>query len=87
METARLVPNLGAEKYTASGHVTALDYLPAATPLALFDSQRLVESADERFEAAQAAAHARRGEIEEDAEPPAPPESRFLTGASAFSAR
>jgi transcription-repair coupling factor (superfamily II helicase) len=80
MESARLVPNLGAEAYTVGGHVTAVDYLPEATPLALFDGQRLVESAQERFEKAQAAHAARLGEIEDGAEEPAPPESQYLTG-------
>ena len=76
LETARLVPNLGAERYTEGGHVTALDYLPVETPLALFDSQRLVELARQRFDAA-ADAYSQRAETEDDA--PAPPEQRFLT--------
>lgn len=80
LETARLVPNLGAEAYTARGHVTAIDYLPATTPLALFDSQRLVESAQERFEKAQAAHAARLGELEDGEEEPAAPENQYLTG-------
>jgi len=80
LETARLVPNLGAETYTASGHVTALDYLPTSTPLALFDSQRLVESADERFQKAEVAYRQRVESAEGDAEPPAEPAQQYLTG-------
>ncbi len=80
LETARLVPNLGAERYTEGGHVTPLDYLPAATPLALFDSQRLVEKAAELFERATAHHAERLGELEDDAEAPAPPAERYLTG-------
>ena len=80
LEAARLVPNLGAESYVAGGHVTALDYLEASTPLALFDSRRLVESAQERFEKATAAHAARVGEFEDDADAPAPPEAQYLAG-------
>ena len=80
LETARLVPNLTAEAYAAAGHVTPLDYLPTATPLALFDSQRLVEAAQERFEKATAAYAERLADLDADAEPPAEPESQYLTG-------
>ena len=80
METARLVPNLGDETYTARGHVTALDYLPASTPLALFDSQRLVESAEERFQKAAEAYRQRLAELGKEDEPPAEPEQQYLTG-------
>ena len=82
LETARLVPNLGAERYTDAGHVTALDYLPAETPLALFDSQRLVELADERFTAAADAFRERAETDSPDGDAPAPPEERYLTGAA-----
>ena len=78
LEAARLVPNLGADRYTQSGHATPLDYLPSTTLLALFDSQRLVESAQERF---RAASDAYRGRLAAEAdEAPASPESRYLTG-------
>ncbi len=80
LETARLVPNLGAERYTESGHVTPLDYLPATTPLALFDSQRLVESAQERFAAATEAYRERRADLGDADEKPAEPDSQYLTG-------
>ena len=80
LETARLVPNLGAERYTEGGHVTALDYLPTSTPLALFDSQRLVESAQERFETASAAYVQRVAEADAEDDPPHAPEERYLTG-------
>ena len=78
LETARLVPNLGAERYTDAGHVTALDYLAAETPLALFDSQRLVELAAERFDAA-AQAYRQHAEADGDEDAPAPPAERYLT--------
>ena len=80
LETARLVPNLGAERYTDAGHVTALDYLPVETPLALFDSQRLVELADERFQTAADAFDQRTDDDGQDS--PAPPDERYLTGAA-----
>lgn len=80
LETARIVPNLGSEGYVAGGHVTALDYLPETAPLALFDSQRLVESAQKRYEAAEAAHAARVSELDDGEEAPAPPETQYLTG-------
>lgn len=80
LETARLVPNLDAERYAESGHVTPLDYLPSETPLALFDAQRLVESAQERFEKATEAYHQRLATLEEGDEAPAEPDAQFLTG-------
>ncbi len=82
LETARLVPDLGAERYTEGGHVTAIDYLHADVPLALFDSQRLVELASERFGAASQAYRARLDALGDDteAQAPADPEQRFLTG-------
>ncbi len=80
LEAARLVPNLGAERYVESGHVTPLDYLPGTTPLALFDAQRLVESAQERFETASAAYQERLDHLGGGEEPPAKPADQFLTG-------
>ena len=82
LEVARLVPNLGAERYTEGGHVTAIDYLPADVPLALFDGQRLVEFARQRFDAASQAyrTHVDRVERDLEVEAPAEPEQRFLTG-------
>lgn len=80
LEAARMVPNLDADRYTASGHVTPIDYLPNTTPLALFDSERLIESANERFEAATKAYGARLQNLEDGTEPPSPPDERYLTG-------
>ncbi len=80
LETARLVPNLGAERYTEGGHVTALDYLPETTLLALFDSQRLVETAQERFDAASQAYRDRLGDVAEGYDTPHEPAERYLTG-------
>ena len=85
MESTRLVPNLDADRYTEAGHVTPLDYLPTQTPLALFDSQRLVEEARKRYEAATEAYGQRVGGLPEGEEAPAPPEAQYLTG-EAFSA-
>ena len=77
LEVARLVPDLGAERYTDGGHVAAIEYLPHETPIALFDSQRLVDLARERYSEA-ATAHARRSEAEPEAELSAP-ETRYLS--------
>ena len=82
LEAARLVPNLDAARYAEAGHVTPLEYLPASVPLALFDSQRLVEKAAELFDTATEAYRARLGDTEPDDEPPAEPSTQFLTGAS-----
>ena len=79
LETARLVPNLSEAAADGAASVTALDYLPSA-PVALFDSQRLVESADERFQTAAEAFQSREGETDDDAPPP--PERQYLTGAA-----
>ena len=79
LESTRLVPNLDAERYTEAGHVTPLDYLPTQTPLALFDSQRLVEEAQKRFDAA-GEAYRERTEEAGEGDRPAPPESKYLTG-------
>ncbi len=80
LETARLVPNLGAERYPEGGHVTALDYLPASAPLALFDNQRLVESAQERFDTAAEAYRQRIADLAEGDDAPHEPAERYLTG-------
>ena len=80
LESTRLVPNLDAERYTEAGHVTPLDYLPAQTPLALFDSQRLVEETRKRSEAASEAHRERIERLDENDDRPAPPENKYLTG-------
>ena len=75
MERARLVPNLDAPSYSGAERVTALDFLPADTLTALFDSQRLVEMASERFDAA-----AKRFEaLDPDEGIPPQPATRYLT--------
>ena len=80
LESTRLVPNLDADRYTEAGHVTPLDYLAAETPLALFDSQRLVEKAQELYNAATAAYAERVGTLEDGEDRPAPPDAQYLTG-------
>ncbi|MCH7638536.1 MAG: transcription-repair coupling factor [Bacteroidetes bacterium] len=76
MERARLVPNLDAPSYSGAERVTALDFLPAGTLTALFDSQRLVEMASERFVNAEK----HFDELFDDDEAPPPPTARYLTG-------
>lgn len=80
LEKARLVPNLDAKRYTIGEHVTPLDYLPTSTPLALFDSQRLVEKAKALFETASDAYRTQLNELSGDDEAPSEPGAEFLTG-------
>ncbi|HLT48124.1 MAG TPA: transcription-repair coupling factor [Rubricoccaceae bacterium] len=85
MEAARLVPNLDAPAYTAEGHpagagraVTALDFLPEETPVAVFDAARLVALAEARFDAACARFEERRAAHPDEELPE--PDTRYLTG-------
>ena len=86
LETARLVPNLDGDRYLEGGHVTALSYLPDA-PVAAFDSERLVETANDRFQEATAEHAQRSADLENrqvgaaNGETLPPPQSRYLTGA------
>ena len=80
LETARLVPNLDAERYAADGHVTPLEYLPTGAPLVLFDAQRLIDAANERFQTASTAYAALLDQRGDDTPAPAPPETQYLTG-------
>jgi len=75
MERARLVPNLDAPSYSAAKRVPVLDFLPTGTLTALFDSQRLVELASERFNAATNRFEA----LGPDDEIPPKPATRYLT--------
>ncbi len=84
-ETARLVPNLDADRYVEAGHTTPLDFLPETTPLALFDSLRLRETTQERFDAATDAHRQRLADLDDDELKPPAPETQYLTG-SALSA-
>lgn len=75
MERARLVPNLDAPSYSSAKRVAVLDFLPTGTLTALFDSQRLVELASERFSAATKRFEA----LAPDEEIPPKPATRYLT--------
>ncbi len=76
LDQARLVPNLDSPEFAEGEHVAVLEFLPSNTLTALFDSQRLVELANERF--ANAQKHFDDLDIV-DAAPP-PPSALYLTG-------
>ena len=82
LDTARLVPNLGEARAGADEPpaVTLLDFVPGAAPVALFDSERLGDAVDARYQKAEAAYHA----LDAD-DRPDPPSARHLT-ADAFEA-
>lgn len=82
LDTARLIPNLSeAEGGEGKEYVTPLHFLSGDVPLALFDSQRLVEVAAERFGAASESYEQRlTNDSEGDARAAPPPETRYLTG-------
>ena len=79
LETARLVPNLDNDQYAGGATVTVLDYLPDAVVTA-FDSDRLVEFANERFEDARDE-HQKKSADLEDGESLREPEARYVAGA------
>ncbi len=78
MDHARLVPNLDSASFVRGDHVTIFDFLPPHTLAALFDSQRLVEAANERF--ANAEKHFAVLGDKDDNEAHLPPTGRYLTG-------
>ena len=82
LDAARLVPNLGEAGLHASDAapaVTPLAFLPPGVPVALFDAERLGESVRVRFEKAETAFAALRGEAAH-LRGHAPPAARHLSG-------
>ncbi len=75
MDHARLVPNLDSSGFGDRERVTVLDFLPANTLTALFDSQRLVEVASERFTNAE-----KHFDQLDDSDEHPPPTAGYLRG-------